>query len=396
MKVLAIVLMCIFSLSFVNYSQERFKTELSAYVSSQFSDDEPGGALLIAKAGKVIFEKAVGLADIKTKEKITPDTVFNTGSISKTFVANGILLLHEQNKLSINDCIANYFNDFKKPNLAKSIKIIHFLSHTSGIMDSRKKDENPVFYLTAKDKENFEPIKENDSLLFNPGEQFDYSNPAYNGLALIIEEVTKEKWQDFVKETIFIPAGMEKSTITDGAHPESDVSHGYIKKGKDFIEHDYGEVPTFCAAGNGGVWSTVRELFKYEQALQKGKIISKDLFVQSRTIFKPKNWQHGTPSIGYSWFIHHDVSPAFVGHTGSQGGFISDYVYIPEKKIFYVLLCNTPKPIEKIRKKIFKLLKKYKYIPWLSDNCEYGVIAAKNGTFTGQYPGQLLYGKGKK
>jgi len=342
-------------------ADESFKDAVSGYFSSRFSNSEPGGAVLIAKSGRVIFEEGYGLADLATREKITPDTLFNTGSISKTFVATGILVLQQQGRLSIEDRLAKYFPDFKKPQLAQAIKIVHFLSHTSGIVDSRKVDQNPVFFLTADDRENFAPLKQNDGSLFNPGEKFDYSNPAYNGLALIIEAVSGMKWQNFIRKHVFEPAGMQRSTITDGEHPRSGVSHGYVRDGDVFVESDYGEVPTFCAAGNGGVWSSVRELMMYEGALRAGKVIDKVLFTRSRTVYKPENWQMAdAPQLGYGWFVHADAEPAFVGHTGSQGGFISDYVYFPEWDVFYVVLCNTPKPIREYRQKVCELILQYK------------------------------------
>ena len=94
-----------------------------------------------------------------TKEKITENTIFNTGSISKTFVANGILILEEENKLAIEDPILKYFEDFKNTEIAEKVKIKHLLAHNSGLPDARQVSENFEFYLTAEDKENFEPLK---------------------------------------------------------------------------------------------------------------------------------------------------------------------------------------------------------------------------------------------
>ena len=116
-------------------------------------------------------------------------------------------------------------------------------------------------------------------------------------------------------------------------------------------------MPTFCAAGNGGIWSSVRDMMQNEIALQKGVYLKKKLFEKSRKIYEPQNWKgKDKPAIGCSWFIYPDEKPFFVGHTGSQGGFKSDYVYIPREKIHYVLLCNIPKPIKEIRKDVFKIL----------------------------------------
>src|SRR5690606_1458398 len=158
---------------------------------------------------------------------IDENTIFNTGSISKTFVSNGVLMLEEANLLSLEDSLYQYFEDFDQDDIAKKVKIKHLLSHTSGFPDSRKVDENFEFYLTAKDEENFQPIKHTEALNFEPGKEFDYSNPAFNGLALIIEKITMQKWQSFIHDKIFMPSGMTHSKITDGAYPNHGVAHAY-------------------------------------------------------------------------------------------------------------------------------------------------------------------------
>src|SRR5436190_190255 len=89
--------------------------------------------------------------------------------------------------------------------------------------------KDSIFYLSAKDAENWAPIMKATKLNFEPGNRFEYSNPAFNALALIIEQVSKQKWQAFVTEKIMVPSGMKTSTITDGPHPTSGVAHGYIK-----------------------------------------------------------------------------------------------------------------------------------------------------------------------
>ena len=213
--------------------------------------------------------------------------------------------------------------------------------------------EDSVFYLTAKDEENWAPIKKADSVEFQPGERFNYSNPAFNGLALIIEKVTSMKWQEYIRKKIMEPAGMKTSTITDGPYPESGVSHGYLFDGKNYFEKDYGEEPTFAAAGNGGVWSSVEELWKYEQAIQKNVFLDSVWTKRSRTVYDLSNWKDSLPPfIGLCWFITKTNNENMIGHTGSQGGFRADYVWLPKKKIFYVILCNTPKPLGALRNKV--------------------------------------------
>lgn len=232
---------------------------LTAALDSVFAEmkaDEPGGSFLVMKDGRILWSGSYGLANIETGKQFTSKTVANIGSISKTVVAYGILILNQQGKLSLDDKIIRYFPDFKNREIAEKVRIIHLLTHTSGIPDSRNVSANREFFLTADDEQNFAPLKLTDSLNFEPGSNWQYSNPAYNGLALIIEQVTGMKWHDFISENILKPAGMKTSTITDGSWPDRGVAHGYRVVNGAWEEYDYGEYPTFNAAGNGGVWNS--------------------------------------------------------------------------------------------------------------------------------------------
>ena len=313
--------------------------------SEFFPGNEPGGAVLLAKNGEIIFSKGYGIADINTREPITAKTLFNLGSVSKTFVSNAILILEQRNVLLLDDELIKYFPQFRNQEIGSKVRIKHLLTHTSGLPDNRKVDEDTVYYLTAKDMENWAPELEVDSLNFEPGTNFEYSNPAFNGLALIIEKTSGMKWQDFVIENIMVPSGMSTSTITDGPHPERGVSHGYERYLEEFVEDDYGEEPTFAASGNGGVWSSVEELFLYESALGSAKFLSKEKIADSRVAKKFGQWNGEEPEyIGWSWFVMKtEEGLSMIGHTGSQGGFRANYQTIPEKGIFFVILCNTPR-----------------------------------------------------
>lgn len=353
-----LLVFCMASLTAMAQENERLVGRLDSVFNAFFKAGEPGGAVLIARGNHVFYKKGFGIADINAGLPIGTKTLFNIGSISKTFVAYGILSLARENKLSLEDDLAKYFPDFKNKEIAKKVKLYHLLTHTSGLPDSRKVKEAHDFYLTAKDEENWGPIKQTIRLEFEPGTEYQYSNPAFNGLALIIEKVTGAKWQQYIQKTIFNPAGMKTSTITDGAHPSSGVAHGYVlNKEEKFEEMDYGEEPTFAAAGNGGVWSSVEELWQYEKAIRKRLFLNKEWMDTSRTVYAFPGWKDASPSrLGLSWFITREAGLNIIGHTGSQGGFISDYLWLPEKNIFYVLLCNFPKPINEIRARLFEAL----------------------------------------
>ena len=129
--------------------------KLDSFFSQQYPADQPGGAVLVLKDTSILFSKGYGLADLKTKDLINSKTLFNLGSISKTFVSNGILILQEQGKLSVEDSIIKYFPKFKNKSIAQKVKIKHLLTHTSGLPDNRQVSKDSVFYLTANDAQNW-------------------------------------------------------------------------------------------------------------------------------------------------------------------------------------------------------------------------------------------------
>ena len=100
------------------------------------------------------------------------------------------------------------------------------------------------------------------------------------------------------------------------------------------------------------------EMWQYEKAIQEHMFLNKEWVDKSRTVFQFSNWNDSIPSrLGLSWFLTNEAGERMTGHTGSQGGFISDYCWLPGQQLFYVLLCNIPKPIKEIRAKLFDLLK---------------------------------------
>jgi CubicO group peptidase (beta-lactamase class C family) len=351
--------------SFAQTDEAKFSKALDDYMKSISAPDQPGYAVLVAKPNDhTIFSKGYGIADMSSKTAINTRTIFNLGSVSKTFVAYGILKLHEEGKLSIDDPVTKYFPNFRNKDLVKDIRIRHLLTHTSGLPDIRPVSRDSIFYLTANDEQNWAPLLQVEKLNFAPGERFEYSNPAFNGLALIIEKVSKQKWQEYIEKIIFRKAGMRTSVITDLEYPQIGVAHGYQKINGEWKEYDFGEYPTFCAAGNGGVWSSVEELLKYEEGIQKNMIVSKETTTLSRSIFTPSNWRGNTkPFLGYSWFIRNPGQPDHtIGHSGDQAGFRAEYWSIPEKNILIVILCNNNDELEPVMKKVWELLKSHKLL----------------------------------
>ncbi len=330
---------------------------LDAYLRDAFPADEPGIAVMIARGDEVVFSRGYGLADLDTGEPIGASTLFNVGSLSKTFVAGAVLILVERGELSLDDPLSKYFPDFKHPELAQRVQLQHLLTHTSGLPDNRPVEEEREFYLTARDAENWYPITQADALEFEPGSRYAYFNPGFNALALIVEQVTGKKWQAFVRDEIFLPSGMLTSTITDGPHPETGVAHGYRRWMGQWRENDYGEVPTFAAAGNGGVWSSVAELRLYERALQRAVFLSAETIADARTVKTFDNWaSDAPPEIGWSWFITEAAGRRHIGHTGGQGGFSTNYFVIPDKDLHVAFILNNGGGLRETTDEIYRWL----------------------------------------
>jgi CubicO group peptidase (beta-lactamase class C family) len=349
-------------------TDQALEQKLDSVFATIFTPDAPGGSIFIQQGDKVLYAKSFGLSDMEKKLKYTSATVQNLGSISKTFVSYGILILAKEDKLSLDDPILKYFPDFKNKDIAKNVTIKHLLTHTSGLPDLRETERDSVFYLTAMDAENWAPIKLADSLNFEPGSQYQYSNPAYNALALIIEKASGNKWQDFIKKRIFEPAGMGTSDIQDGAHPAKNVAHGYRKINGQWDEYDYGEYPTFAASGNGGVWSSIDDLRKYADAVKKNLIVDAETFTLSTEPWKPENWKNeAAPWKGMAWFKHpsylHGINPeeqyTVIEHSGDQGGFRAHLLMIPESDITIIWLTNNE---QLLSKQIWGVMKELGYL----------------------------------
>ncbi len=333
-------------------------SELDEYFAQRFPPNEPGGAVLVMQGDSILFSKGYGLSNLQTKESATTKTLFNLGSISKTFVANAILILQERGKLSVDDNLLKYFQEFRNKEIAQKVKIRHLLTHTSGLPDIRYPWKDSTFYLTAKDAENWAPIMKVDKLNFEPGSRFEYSNPGFNALALIIEKVCGKKWQSFVMEEILNPSGMLTSTITDGPHPQTGVAHAYIKSKGQWMEKDYGEEPTFAAAGNGGVWSSVEELALYEKALRK-EVFLKSEVNESFPVKEFSYWSsENSPSHNWVWSMGKTKDGSkVIWHSGTQGGFRAMYAAVPDKQWLVVILTSSPHPINVYTDRAFDFLR---------------------------------------
>jgi CubicO group peptidase (beta-lactamase class C family) len=144
-RLIPILITLLFAQCTTKEKSSSFTEEIDNLFSSEFKSGEPGACVLVLKGDSILFLKSYGLADGVMNERISSKTLFNLGSISKPFVAYGILMLRDEGKLSLDDPIGKYFPDFKNKSIAAAVTIRHLLTHTSGLPDIRKVRQDSVF-----------------------------------------------------------------------------------------------------------------------------------------------------------------------------------------------------------------------------------------------------------
>lgn len=254
-------------------SEAEFLTTLEKHLGELVKADEFSGVVLVAKNGKPFFQKAYGLASKEYNVANRPDTKFNLGSINKTFTQVAIGQLVEQGRLSYDDLMSKYLDDYPNRDAAAKVTIRQLLSMSSGIGDffGDKFDATPKNRL--RNLKDFVPLFANEPLLFEPGTKQQYSNGGYVLLGAIIEKVTGQSYYDYVREHIFKPAGMENTDYYEADVPVQNLASGYTREGNASGARR-NNIYTRPARGSsaGGGYSTAEDLLRYANALQSGKL----------------------------------------------------------------------------------------------------------------------------
>src|SRR5262245_52760424 len=238
----------------------------------------PGAALLVIDHGERVYSKCYGLADLETERPITADTSFYLASICKQFTAMAIMLLAEQGKLGFDDRLLAYFPRF--PSWGAEITLRHILHHTSGL---------PAYFLLFKPHNGDELIVARDMIgvtneavlervmdlagpEFPVGAQYAYSSTGYTLLALIVAIVSGQSFADFLKANVFGPLGMKHTIVYDASRPvRHQLAQGYWEEKGQFERWDYPLLTT----GDGGLFSTLDDLFLWDQALNTERLVPK-------------------------------------------------------------------------------------------------------------------------
>src|SRR5262245_16058949 len=243
--------------------------KVDAYIKPFVDIKGFNGSILIARQGKVLVSKGYGMANYEFDVPNTPQTKFHIASISKSITAAAILLLEERGLLSVNDALSKYIPDY--PN-GQAITIHHLLIHTSGIPNV---NGFPDYDAKSKFPQTLDSVIQmfkNSPLLFKPGERYNYSNSEYNLLAFIIEKVSGRTFSDFLKVNIFDPLGMQDTAPDSGPGPiVRNLAAGYSPAGLDELENS-SFLDWSIKTGNGSLYSTTEDLYKWDRALYTEKI----------------------------------------------------------------------------------------------------------------------------
>ncbi|WP_312900143.1 serine hydrolase domain-containing protein [Chryseobacterium taichungense] len=212
---------------------QHFSEKVDSIIQTKFTEKEcPGGVFLISQKGKPVYKKAFGLANLELNVPLNPDNVFEIGSMTKQFTSVSILMLEQQGKLKVTDVISNYIPDY--PN-GSNITIHHLLTHTSGIKDFTKIKGLSEISQKEMTPQMMVDFFKNEPVDFKPGEKFEYNNSGYIILGYIIEKVSGETYEDFVRKNIFEKIDMIHSYYASDRKVIKDRAYGYHKKSNGFV-----------------------------------------------------------------------------------------------------------------------------------------------------------------
>lgn len=313
---------------------KKFEQKIDSLILTGFGNkNEPGGAFMIMHKGKSYYRKAFGKANLELEADMTPDNVFQIGSMTKQFTAVAILILEQQGKLNVNDPISKYIPDY--PNGDK-ISIHHLLTHTSGIKDFTKMKSLSSIAQKEMEPKAMVDFFKNEPVDFMPGEKFDYNNSGYVVLGYIIELVSGDTYENFIRKNIFEKAGMSHSYYASDRKVISKRAYGYHKKEYGFVNKT---VISFSVPfSSGSLMSTVDDLWKWQQALNQNILLNSSQAQKAFQKYKLNNGEEFT--YGYGWHLKEINGTPDREHGGSVFGFKSMGVYIPEEDLYVVGLSN--------------------------------------------------------
>jgi len=326
--------------------------------SSVVKPDEPGLAVLVKKDGRVMFERGYGIKELRTGPKIDTKTNFRLASVTKQFTAMAAMLLVHDKKLRYETTVGEIFPEF--PEYGKKITVRELLNHTGGLpdyedlMDAVEKAKGPIWSAEKQiqDAEVLELLEKETKAKFAPGTKWDYSNSGYVLLGVIVAKVSGKPFGDFLHERIFALLKMADTVVYQkGKNSVPNRAYGHTKEGNSFKETD--QSSTSATLGDGGVYSNVDDLSKWDDALRNHTLLSKEemkpalepaKFGGAGNVVLPDDAPaalHGVPvEYGFGWFLDPYKGHARMWHYGETVGFKTAIQRFTTDGLTVIVLCN--------------------------------------------------------
>jgi D-alanyl-D-alanine carboxypeptidase len=318
---LAVVLLC---------ASPSFADKVDDYVRAQVAKQNiPGLALAVVRGGKTVKLQGYGLANIEHGVPVTPTTVFQIGSVSKQFIASGIMVLARQGKLTLDDKIVQYLEG--APATWQDITIRQCLSHTSGLVrespayDWSKRQDDAVVIAAAYPA----------PLVFAPGTKFQYSNLGYFILGEIVRKTSGMPWPEFMAKRVFEPARLTTAMTTDASRVVPQRAAGYaLQDGKQANAQ-----LNVAVRPSGAFMASISDLARWEAVLQEDSILDE----ASRALMRQPMKLHDGSSAGYGlgWVVERVNGHALVRHGGTMNGFRAEFARFIDDDLAVIVLTNS-------------------------------------------------------
>lgn len=334
-------------------NDETFKNEIADIIKKTCSKDAFSGVVLVAKGSQTLFQQACGEASKSYHIANKIDTKFNLGSMNKMFTAISVMQLWEQGKIALSDPISNFVDDSWLPKIiTDKITIQHLLTHTSGLGSYF----NETFFNSSRELyrkvDDYKPLIKNDTLHFEPGSKYEYSNTGMLLLGVVIEKASGKDYFDYIRNNVYQPAGMLHSDSYELDEPIENMAVGYIKTEKGFENNTFRHVLKGGPAGGG--YATAPDLHKFAMALMDGKLVNKT------TLEKMFKDDLGN-GYGFGFEIKKMASEKVIGHSGGFSGISSNLEIFSDKGYTSIVLSNYSGSghtiSDKVRELIYRLEK---------------------------------------
>ncbi|PWU16795.1 MAG: serine hydrolase [Verrucomicrobia bacterium] len=334
----------------ITFAAPDLTQQLNALFQEYDQPNSPGASVAVVRDGKVVFSRGYGLANVEEKIRCATKTNFRLASVTKQFTAMSILILADRKKLSLDEPLTDFFPEF--PEYGRSIKVRHLLSHTSGLADYENLIPSGTS-IPVLDRDVLRLLLTRDKTDFPPGSKYRYSNSGYSLLSLIVEVRSGQTFAHFLQENIFLPLKMDRTLAYEqGLSIVPNRAFGYSPKGSTFERTD--QSLTSSVLGDGGIYSSVSDLVKWDQALYSTRLVSRKTL---NLAFTP-TCETDEPGIayGFGWMIGSYRGVKEIWHSGNTRGFTTRITRYPEKRFTVIILANrTEADLKALPHRIFDL-----------------------------------------